>query len=160
MRGVIGELYIGWGITILREVPFTMIQFPLWEALRSWSARRRGRDEATAVESALWGCVSGAVAGGLTTPLDVVKTRMMLAGRGGSSAGEVSRGTATMGMQGKGKAEETRIGIGKMTRRIWREEGSRAFFKGFVPRTLWISVGGAVFLGSYQWCWNLLGGVV
>jgi len=127
------ELYRGWGITVMREVPFTVIQFPLWEGMKRWAVARSGgtRKEATAMESAVFGSVSGAVAAGLTTPLDVLKTRLMLA--------------------------KQRVDVVTLTRDILREEGSNAFFKGIGPRTIWISIGGAVFLGSYQWASNLLG---
>ena len=129
------ELYRGWGITVLREVPFTVIQFPLWEGMKKWSLRQRKESrpaDVTGAESALFGSISGAIAAGLTTPLDVLKTRMMLATQ-----------------------RET---VFAMTRRIWTEEGGRVFFNGIGPRTMWISIGGAVFLGSYQWASNLLGG--
>lgn len=129
------ELYRGWGITVLREVPFTVIQFPLWEGMKKWSLRQRTGSrpaDVTGAESALFGSISGAIAAGLTTPLDVLKTRMMLATK-----------------------RET---VFAMTRRIWAEEGGRVFFSGIGPRTMWISIGGAVFLGSYQWASNLLGG--
>ncbi|KAK1810099.1 hypothetical protein LTR12_015548 [Friedmanniomyces endolithicus] len=133
------ELYRGWGITVMREVPFTVVQFPLWEGMKAYSLRRRRQQQPTstnvtigAVESALYGSVSGAVAAGLTTPLDVLKTRLMLA-----------------------KERESVVAI---TTRIWREEGGKAFFSGLGPRTMWISIGGAVFLGSYQWASNLLAG--
>ena len=37
-------------------------------------------------------------------------------------------------------------------------EGVGALFAGVVPRTLWISAGGAVFLGVYEWTvHNLMG---
>lgn len=135
------ELYRGWGITVVREVPFTVVQFPLWEWMKKWARRSRrkvdgkgqGGGDVTAWESALFGSASGAVAAGLTTPLDVLKTRMMLA-----------------------KERESMMG---MTRRILRTEGYRVFFSGIGPRTMWISIGGAVFLGSYQWASNVLGGV-
>ncbi|GAB7352427.1 hypothetical protein MBLNU459_g2846t1 [Dothideomycetes sp. NU459] len=127
------ELYRGWSITVMREVPFTVIQFPLWEGLKRWAAARDGRTTATAVESALFGSLSGAVAAAATTPLDVLKTRMMLAKEKEPVAGMVSR--------------------------ILREEGSGAFFKGVGPRTMWISIGGAVFLGSYQWASNAMASV-
>lgn len=126
------ELYRGWSITVMREVPFTVIQFPLWEGLKRWSAGRDGRTTATAAESAIFGSLSGAVAAGATTPLDVLKTRMMLA--------------------------KEREPVAGMVARILKEEGSGAFFKGVGPRTMWISIGGAVFLGSYQWASNALGG--
>ncbi|KAL1303735.1 hypothetical protein AAFC00_007080 [Neodothiora populina] len=126
------ELYRGWSITIMREVPFTVIQFPLWEGLKRWAAAREGRAQATAVESAVLGAFSGAVAAAATTPLDVLKTRMMLARERQSVAGLVGK--------------------------VWREEGAGAFLKGVGPRTMWISIGGAVFLGSYQWASNTLSG--
>lgn len=34
---------------------------------------------------------------------------------------------------------------------IYHAEGLGALFAGAVPRTLWISAGGAVFLGAYEW---------
>lgn len=34
---------------------------------------------------------------------------------------------------------------------IYRTEGLRSLFAGVIPRTLWISAGGAVFLGAYEW---------
>lgn len=120
----------------MREVPFTVIQFPLWEGMKKWSLRQRQQtspSDVTAAESALFGSISGAVAAGLTTPLDVLKTRMMLATQ--------------------------RESVVAITRRIWAEEGRRVFFSGIGPRTMWISIGGAVFLGSYQWASNLLGGI-
>lgn len=36
-------------------------------------------------------------------------------------------------------------------RQIYLTEGAGALFSGVVPRTLWISAGGAVFLGVYEW---------
>jgi len=49
-----------------------------------------------------------------------------------------------------------RVGSGVMLTRIVRESGPGAFFKGLGPRVLWISAGGAVFLGSYQWAYNAM----
>ena len=36
--------------------------------------------------------------------------------------------------------------------------GPEGVLSGLGPRTMWISIGGAVFLGSYQWASNMLGG--
>ena len=128
------QLYRGWSITIFREVPFTIIQFPLWEALKKWRCRKTGATDASAAESAVFGCLSGAVAAGATTPLDVLKTRMMLS--------------------------KDPVGLSSLTKSIWSKEGPRAFVSGLGPRVGWISVGGAVFLGSYQWASNALSHVV
>ena len=45
---------------------------------------------------------------------------------------------------------------GVLLARILRESGPRAFVAGMGPRVLWISAGGAVFLGSYQWAYNAM----
>jgi solute carrier family 25 S-adenosylmethionine transporter 26 len=125
------ELYRGWGITVFREVPFTVIQFPLWEGMKAWGRKRRddGKD-VSAGESALYGSLAGGVAAASTTPLDVLKTRVMLS--------------------------KERVSVGEVFRRMAREEGVRPFFAGIAPRVTWISIGGAIFLGSYQWVINTM----
>ena len=128
--GVWREMYRGWSITVMREVPFTVIQFPLWEGMKEWRRRTKGRQNTTAVESGVFGSLAGAVAAGVTTPLDVLKTRMMLA--------------------------REKQAMAPLLMRILQESGPRAFFAGIGPRILWISAGGAIFLGSYQWAYNIL----
>ena len=122
----------------MREVPFTVIQFPLWEALKAWGRQQKlgagGQIEVSAAESALYGSLSGAVAAGVTTPLDVLKTRVMLS--------------------------KERESLGTVVRDILKENGIRPFFAGIGPRVMWISAGGAIFLGSYQWAVNALRGTV
>jgi solute carrier family 25 S-adenosylmethionine transporter 26 len=133
----IREMYRGAGITLLREIPFTMIQFPLWEALKVWHVSRNrvpggldveARENIGAVPSALYGSFAGAVGAALTTPLDVLKTRLMLS--------------------------RERVGAIVMLKQIIRESGPKTLLAGIGPRVGWISVGGAVFLGSYQWASN------
>lgn len=130
LRHVWLELYRGWAITVLREVPFTMIQFPLWEAMKAWRRRETGLEMVSGLESAGFGSVAGAAAAAFTTPLDVLKTRMMLA--------------------------TEREGAWSMLRQILKHSGPMAFFAGIGPRIVWISAGGAIFLGSYQWAFNAL----
>lgn len=131
--GVVGvwrEMYRGWSITVMREVPFTVIQFPLWEGMKEWKRRAEGRETITAVEGGVFGSVAGAVAAGVTTPLDVLKTRLML-------------------------AREKQAAV-PLLMSILKQSGPRAFFAGIGPRIFWISAGGAIFLGSYQWAFNAL----
>ncbi|KAL9599495.1 MAG: hypothetical protein Q9219_003834 [cf. Caloplaca sp. 3 TL-2023] len=130
--GVWRELYRGWSITVMREVPFTAIQFPLWEGMKAWRRRKTGRGEVNAVESGVLGSVAGAVAAGLTTPLDVLKTRLMLAAKKQPAL--------------------------SLFRQIWKESGPKVFLTGIGPRIMWISAGGAIFLGSYQWAYNSMTG--
>lgn len=144
-RAMMMELYRGGGITILREIPFTIIQFSLWEYTKTaWSKRQTelyGREKgvSTTAESAIFGSFSGAIAAGLTTPLDVLKTRIMIARRATEDSTAARQGV---------------LGVAKQ---IHRQDGLRGFFRGFVPRVGWISTGGAIFLGSYQWAMHQLG---
>lgn len=77
-EGRIAGLYRGFGITLMREIPFTMIQFPLYEAMKRWRARRTGKTKVNAFEAGVCGCIAGGIGAAFTTPLDVLKTRIML----------------------------------------------------------------------------------
>jgi solute carrier family 25 (mitochondrial S-adenosylmethionine transporter), member 26 len=43
-----------------------------------------------------------------------------------------------------------------MLRRIVEREGAKALLHGICPRVLWISAGGAVFLGAYELARDIL----
>ena len=87
--------YRGFGITVMREVrissnhvhwldksisqiPFTSIQFPLYELLKLRASGFLGRKPLYAHEAAICGSIAGGFAAAITTPLDVLKTRIML----------------------------------------------------------------------------------
>lgn len=139
---VVAELYRGAGITIAREIPFTVLQFTMWESMKEGYAERVAaasgaeKQQVPASTSAMFGSVAGAIAAGLTTPLDVIKTRVMLARRGDGN---------------------TRTRVKDVVQEI-SKEGAGAFWRGIGPRVMWIGAGGAIFLGSYQWAWNTLEG--
>ncbi|KAL1981600.1 hypothetical protein VTN96DRAFT_2424 [Rasamsonia emersonii] len=140
---VIRELYRGTGITIAREIPFTVLQFTLWEAMKNQYARWGRSSEVTtfgqipAAPSAFFGSLAGGIAAGLTTPLDVIKTRVMLERR---------------------ESDANQVRVKDVVSRIMKEEGFEAFWRGIGPRVTAIALGGAIFLGSYQWAWNTLEG--
>ncbi|PPR03757.1 hypothetical protein CVT26_005797 [Gymnopilus dilepis] len=131
--------YRGFGITVMREIPFTSLQFPLYEFLKLQLSRKLRRKPLYAHEAAMCGSIAGGVAAALTTPLDVLKTRVMLDLRNPS--------------------KEQLPSLWTRFRTIYTTEGPKALFSGVVPRTLWISAGGAVFLGVYEWAVHGLMGV-
>eukprot|EP00965_Chrysotila_dentata_P202567 6181192-Pleurochrysis_carterae.AAC.4 len=121
------SFYRGFWTTVAREIPFSFIQFPLcvaasmYERLKKiwWSIQGH---ETSPMQGAACGSFAGAVAAAATTPLDVVKTRLMLGAK--NSKGEMYSGTlATLNT-------------------IIKEEGAGALFKGIGPRVGWITIGG------------------
>ena len=77
MPGISGGFYVGFVTTVSRELPFSAVQFPLYEYFkRTWS-ERQGRP-VSVVQAALCGAAAGCVVGAITTPLDVTKTRLTL----------------------------------------------------------------------------------
>ncbi|KNC48990.1 carrier protein [Thecamonas trahens ATCC 50062] len=124
----IRAFFRGYGTTVMREIPFAFIQFPLYEAFKVRLAAVGDRSAPSSVEAAACGSVAGGIAAAITTPLDVAKTRIMLAEA--SAAGPPST-ISTI-------------------RTIARDEGARALFAGIQPRVMWISIGGFVFFGIYE----------
>ncbi|KAF4372780.1 hypothetical protein F8388_000947, partial [Cannabis sativa] len=98
-------LYAGYGSFLLRDLPFDAIQFCMYEQLRigyKIAARRELND----LETAMIGAFAGAITGAITTPLDVIKTRLMV----------------------QGSTKQHR-GICDCVGSTMREEGSHIFFK-------------------------------
>ncbi|KAK6100885.1 Mitochondrial carrier family protein [Brugia pahangi] len=122
--GFIG-FYQGFFSTVFREIPFSLIEFPLWEFLKQEIARIRRR-QCTPLESAACGSVSGSIAAAMTTPFDVVKTRIMLS------------------------ENSSRPGIATTLAKIWTTSGYRGLYAGVLPRSVWMGIGGFVFFGAYE----------
>lgn len=82
-------LYRGYWSTVVRDLPFSLIQFPIWEYLKRVWAEESERD-LYPLEGAICGAIAGSVAAACTTPFDVVKTRIMLAGRSVKKSSDLS----------------------------------------------------------------------
>uniref|UniRef100_A0A8C7YMU8 Mitochondrial glutamate carrier 2 n=1 Tax=Oryzias sinensis TaxID=183150 RepID=A0A8C7YMU8_9TELE len=122
-RGLAG-LYRGAGATLMRDVPFSMIYFPLFANLNALGRDSAGSQAETQARAPFWqsfaaGCSAGSVAAVAVTPLDVIKTRLQT-------------------LQ-KGEGEDTYRGIVDCTRRILEREGPSAFLKGATCRALVIA---------------------
>ncbi|XP_063796994.1 mitochondrial S-adenosylmethionine carrier protein [Pseudophryne corroboree] len=127
-------LYRGYKSTVLREIPFSLVQFPLWEFLKDlWSWRQSAPLDSW--QSAVCGAFAGGFAAAVTTPLDVAKTRIMLAKVGSNTAS----GNVLFALSD-----------------VWRTHGVTGLFAGIVPRMTAISLGGFIFLGAYDKVRSLL----
>jgi len=145
-----GGFYCGFTATVIREIPFTSFQFPMYEFFKWRLARYLGRisdDDAKgpssqqrpplhAYEAAMCASLSGSIAAALTTPLDVVKTRVML---------DLNLEDSIT------HARRPKISLLRRFIGIYKEEGLRKLYSGTLPRTAWVACGGAIFLGTYEW---------
>ncbi|KAK6150523.1 hypothetical protein DH2020_015455 [Rehmannia glutinosa] len=134
-------LYAGYGSFLLRDLPFDAIQFCIYEQLRigyKLAAKRDLNDPENAVIGAFaillilrsgnpYDILQCALTGAITTPLDVIKTRLMVQGSGNQYKG-----------------------IFDCVQTIVREEGPNALLKGIGPRVLWIGIGGSIFFGVLE----------
>lgn len=109
----LGESFSALPATLLRDIPFAALQMLLYEHLKSHNLP-------------IWmsGLAAGGASGFLTTPLDVVRTRLMLLEAHGS--------------------------VAVVLHSLWREGGVRALFQGAMMRCLWISAGGCIFFSAYE----------
>ncbi|GAO18503.1 hypothetical protein UVI_02054460 [Ustilaginoidea virens] len=145
------KLLTGYTALVARNLPFTALQFPIFEHVRrrAWAWERRklhGRKDRPAgvLETGLVAggsaAVAGAVAALITTPSDVVKTRMMLmAGSGGVGA---------PGRNASG--HDADLGAWSVSRRVYQERGIRGFFRGGLFRSGWTALGSSLYLGTYD----------
>jgi len=128
--------YTGFGATVSRELAFALVQMPLFEELKRLHSRGGDRDKGReGAVGMMCGGVAGAIAGALTTPLDLAKTRLMLAPHGS-------------------KQQSVR----SMLKVMHAEGGINALFRGAITRTTYVGISSALWLGAYEefrayfWC--------
>ncbi|CAM0871955.1 unnamed protein product [Alopecurus aequalis] len=114
-------LYAGYGSTLARDVPFAGLMVTFYEGLKDltvYGKRKYLPDSDLQVSNSFEGLVLGGLSGGfsayLTTPLDVIKTRLQVQG------------------------STTRYdGWLDAIKKTWASEGASGLFKGSVPRIIW-----------------------
>ncbi|XP_067235044.1 mitochondrial glutamate carrier 1 [Chanodichthys erythropterus] len=116
-KGIAG-LYKGLGATLLRDVPFSIIYFPLFANLNNLG-KKNADGPAPFYVSFVSGCAAGSTAAVAVNPVDVIKTRLQ---------------SLTRGSQ-----EDTYSGVMDCIRKILRNEGPTAFLKGAYCRALVIA---------------------
>ena len=167
-----------------RNLPFTALQFPMFERMKEMIKDYRdhkGTRTGTIFESGMITAVSagaaGFIAAAVTTPVDVVKTRIMLSAAD-DAAREVSshRNNAKPGSNGlvgafgktlesskdkaKGAMENLNPLVSPEKKRIrsaWRigqeivhEKGFKGLWRGGALRCVWTFIGSGLYLGVYE----------
>ena len=121
----LNAFYISYPTTLTMTVPFTAVQFTVYEQLKALLNPTGVYSPTAHIVS---GGLAGAVAGAVTTPLDVAKT--LLQTRGTSQDAEIRHA--------RGMQDAFRI--------IWRRDGLKGFARGLAPRVL-------TFMPSNALCW-------
>lgn len=132
--GLVG-LYKGASACLLRDVPFSAIYFPTYSHLKRDMFGEGPNKKLGILQLLTAGAIAGMPAAYLTTPCDVIKTRLQVEARKGETAYTSLRHCA---------------------RTIWQEEGFRAFFKGGPARILRSSPQFGVTLATYELLARLL----
>nr|XP_021187689.2 calcium-binding mitochondrial carrier protein Aralar1 isoform X2 [Helicoverpa armigera] len=120
-------LYKGAKACLLRDVPFSAIYFPAYAHVKAKFADENGYNHPLTLLAA--GAIAGIPAASLVTPADVIKTRLQVVARSGQT---------------------TYNGVIDAARKIYAEEGARAFWKGAVARVFRSSPQFGVTLVTYE----------
>ncbi|KAH7114384.1 mitochondrial carrier protein-like protein [Dendryphion nanum] len=177
-------LWRGYTALAGRNLPFTALQFPMFERLKEAikaNRDRKGLTNGTILESGAITAFSagsaGAVAAVITTPVDVIKTRIMLSAaedaaseatakqnaKNGKSNGlvdafgksvEATRGTARGAIKSLNPLlspeEKGKKSAWRLGKSIMAEQGVKGLWRGGALRAVWTFVGAGLYLGVYE----------
>ena len=132
--GLVG-LYKGASACLLRDVPFSAIYFPTYNHLKRDYFGESQTKKLGVLQLLTAGAIAGMPAAYLTTPCDVIKTRLQVEAR---------------------KGESSYTSLRHCAKTVWQEEGFRAFFKGGPARILRSSPQFGFTLAAYEVLQNIL----
>uniref|UniRef100_A0A8C9HVV6 Mitochondrial glutathione transporter SLC25A40 n=1 Tax=Piliocolobus tephrosceles TaxID=591936 RepID=A0A8C9HVV6_9PRIM len=129
------SLWLGWGPTALRDVPFSALYWFNYELVKSWLNGLRPKDQTSVGMSFVAGGISGTVAAVLTLPFDVVKTQRQVA----------------LGAMEAVRVNPLHVGsTWLLLRRIRAESGTKGLFAGFLPRIIKAAPSCAIMISTYE----------
>ena len=157
------QLWRGYSALVARNLPFTAMQFPMFEHLKASIMNRRKKQgiyRGSLTETALITAVSAGSAGSLaaiiTTPIDVVKTRIMLSAAGDIVEDQAKKEVEEVRQQGQSIQNlASKKGITKkrsltVAREVMAENGIKGLFRGGTLRVLWTALGSGLYLSVYE----------
>lgn len=157
------QLFTGYTALAARNLPFTAMQFPMFEHFKQLGIEHRkkqgtytGSLTEHGVITGISAGTAGSIAAWITTPIDLVKTRIMLAAAGGASEKESADLAARAKAEGKslGQLAErrgtTKKGAVQVAREVMKESGVKGLFRGAALRSGWTAIGSGLYLGAYE----------
>ncbi|KAI8057492.1 hypothetical protein BDF21DRAFT_160737 [Thamnidium elegans] len=137
-----GALFHGFRATILRDVPYSAIQFACYEQFKKIAQRKYNGQHIPIGVDMITGSLAGAIAGAVTTPLDVMKTLLQTQ------------------QSGNNKSASTKLLIeppvkhynGIIDGMVWnyKNQGLAGLFRGIGPRVFWTSLQSAIMFVVYE----------
>lgn len=129
-------LFFGYKATLVRDLPFSALQFAFYEKFREVAFDYKGLNLKTDFDAnleLLTGAAAGGLAGVITTPLDVLKTRI-----------QTQNPTSGVG------TAQLNSSIIQSLRLVFKTEGVLGLFSGVGPRFVWTSIQSSIMLLLYQ----------
>jgi solute carrier family 25 (mitochondrial S-adenosylmethionine transporter), member 26 len=164
------QLWRGYTALAARNLPFTAMQFPMFEHLkktikdyRQQTGTAKGSLIETAIITAISAGSAGSVAAVITTPVDVVKTRIMLSAAGYSSDADAMKEVERARAKGQSAVSlATERGVTRksgltVAQEVIRESGLKGLFRGGILRGTWTALGSGLYLGVYETGRHFLG---
>lgn len=166
-----GALYSGYKATIVRDLPFSALQFALYEQERRFAQSWVGNPDIGLGLEVLTAVSAGGIAGVATCPLDVVKTRtqtqitpdnhaknsqaahMEKVAKSHKTVGHKQTRLLHSGPRTVPRTTPTLDTSSVLTglKLIYRTEGVPGLFRGVGPRFVWTSVQSGTMLVLYQY---------
>lgn len=136
--GGIKGFYRGWSILLIRDIPYSMVEMPIYESLKhnqlliQYYPSKNKNDTnipfyINLFQASINGAVAGAIAAAFTNPIDIIKTRKM-----------------TESFYDKPN------GLIQILKKIKEEEGLIGFYRGGMARIIYLGCGGLLYFASYE----------
>ncbi|KAL5608178.1 hypothetical protein FOBRF1_008675 [Fusarium oxysporum] len=155
-------LFYGYKATLYRDLPFSALQFMFWEQFTTWARKyKQSRDIGVSLEL-LTGAAAGGLAGVITCPLDVVKTRLQTQvntptesrhpkdHHANSQVRHISTSSPSTHRPRPGAIALETSSVFTGLRVIYRTEGVAGWFRGVGPRGVWTFIQSGCMLFLYQ----------
>ena len=139
-------LFYGYNATLARDLPFSALQFAFYEKFRDiayWLDDKDKHDNLSLPFEIITGAAAGGLAGIITTPCDVVKTRLQTQRSPGNSIPTTSQHTNKHPVV-------LSDSIIKSFKVVYQTEGVLGLFSGVGPRFVWTSIQSSIMLLLYQ----------